>query len=82
MSSREDSERTVDRERLRLRAEAARQCVARLDPSLLDTQAIDVTLHDLTLARSVLDRLDDAYRHELGNAWLRGLERGQPPGHR
>ncbi len=78
VSIRESSEQATERERFRTRAARARECVARLDPTLLDTSGVDLTLHDLTLAKSVLGRLDDAYRHELGNAWLRELNRAKP----
>jgi hypothetical protein len=67
---------------LRRRADEARAFVARIDPSLLDTSQIDTTLHDLTLSRSVMERFEDAYRHELGNQWLRGLRLASPSGSR
>ncbi len=70
------------RERLLRRSAEARRFVAEVDPSLLDTSGIDLTLHELTLSRSVLGRLDDAYRHELGNEWLRGLRVARAPGGR
>jgi hypothetical protein len=74
---REASTEVNERERWLRRAKEARSYVARVAPELLDTTAVDTTLHDLTLARSVLERLDDAYRHELGNGWLRGLGRAR-----
>src|SRR5262249_14367943 len=64
------------------RAKEARDYVADRDPSLLDTKAVDATLHDLTLSRSVLERLDDAYRQELRNVWLHGLNRARSSGSR
>jgi hypothetical protein len=71
----------AEREQLVKRAKMARDFVARVDPSLLEA-GVDATLHDLTLARSVIERLEDAYRHELGNVWLRGLSRERPSGGR
>jgi hypothetical protein len=71
-----------DRERLLRRATEAREYASRVDPSLLDSRGIDLTLHDLTMSRSVLERLDDAYHHELGNGWLRELRRAHPSGRR
>jgi hypothetical protein len=75
-------EDAAERARFLRRAAEARAFVARVDPSLLDTSGVDATLHDLTLSRSVLERLQDAYRHELGNQWLRGLRRADPSGRR
>jgi hypothetical protein len=69
------------REQFLQRAKAARELVAEVDPSLLGAE-VDVTLHDLTLARSVIERLEDAYRHELGNVWLQELGRANPSGRR
>jgi hypothetical protein len=82
MVSGHDKTSETDRERLLRRAREARDYVARVDPSLLGDTGVDPTLYELTLSRSVLDRLADAYRHELGNAWLGSLNGADPSGHR
>jgi hypothetical protein len=69
----------TDAERARRRADEARAAVAKVWPELLDTTAIDTTLHDLALSKTVMERFDDGYRFELGKEWLRGLPRGKPP---
>jgi hypothetical protein len=69
----------TDAERARRRADEARATVAKVWPELLDTSAIDTTLHDLALSKTVMERFDDGYRFELGKEWLRGLPRGKPP---
>ena len=53
-------------EAFRRRAAEARAFVARIDESLLDTSGVDTTLHDLTLSRSVMGRLEGAIdRHKF-----------------
>ena len=69
----------TERGRFLRRAAEARAFVARTSPELLDTSGIDTTLHELTLALPVLERLADGYRHALSNEWLRSLQRVTPP---
>ncbi len=66
----------TDRARFLRRAAEAKALVARLHPELLDTSGTDTTLHDLTLALSPGERLEQCYRQALAVAWLRGLKLG------
>ncbi len=62
-----------ERDRFLRRVKEARECVARADPALLDLEGVDQTLLDLTLSRSVMERLDAAYQNRLGMEWLQQL---------
>jgi hypothetical protein len=78
MSERSGAASDNDRQRILRRAAAARALVARLAPELLNEPGVDRTLHDGTLSRDVLGRLDDAYRQCREEDWLRGLRRADP----
>ena len=65
-------------EQLKRRAAEARAAVARVWPELLDTSAVDATLGEEAISRTVLERLESGYRFELAKDWLRGLPRAKP----
>jgi hypothetical protein len=65
----------TDQQRQQRRADEARAAVAKVWPELLDTSGIDTTLHDLTLSRTVRERLAYGYRFQVAKNKLRGLRR-------
>ena len=71
-----------ERDRFLRRAREARESVARADHTLLDVEGVDQTLLDLTLSRSVMERLDAAYQNRLGMAWLQQLGSSHASGRR
>ena len=68
----------TESERKQRRAAEARAAVAKVWPELLGDTGVDETLHDLTLSRTVLERLQAAYEFELSKEFLRGLRRAEP----